>query len=380
MSERKIGLDIVRATAISLVLAAHFLFEYTRYSSPAVDLKVASVLFGFATLGVEIFFVLSGYLIGGILLKSIKNNDNRPTPSLIAGFWYRRWMRTLPNYVLFLVVFTLLTPNAVGLRGFAKYLLFAQNLKKPMVGSFFVVSWSLAVEEWFYLTLPILIYVFFRLAGRVRGAFLGAVTFLLIVPVVLRLTLPLGVPWDSWIRKVVVLRLDSLMWGVLVAALERYRNPIFRKLTTSWVAGLGILTAIAATAYVVSRLDDGSGEFRTRRPDLFVLPVMNIGCALTLPLFSVLKSPRGWVAWVITRVSLWSYSLYLSHIAVIMVVEKHLARWPLQVRGIVAIVGAFAVSALVYHAFEAPILRLRDRTRNARQARGFPVVVGGTVE
>lgn len=374
MTGRKIGLDIVRAVAILLVLAAHFIFDYTRYSSPTVDVRVASVLFGFATLGVEIFFVLSGYLIGGILLKAIKNNDNRPTPGLIAGFWYRRWMRTLPNYVLFLIVFTLLAPG-IGVRGFARYLLFAQNLKKPMVGSFFMVSWSLAVEEWFYLTLPILIYVFYRLAGRVRGAFLGAVTFLLIVPMVLRLTLPTGVPWDSWIRKVVVLRLDSLMWGVLVASLERYRNPIFRQLTRSWVAGLGVMTAIAATAYVVSRLDEGSGEFRTKRPDLFVLPVMNIGCALALPLFSVLKSPRGWPAWVITRISLWSYSLYLSHIAVIMVVEKHLGKWPLHLRGIVALVGAFAVSAFVYHAFEAPIMRLRDRIR-PRAARS-PVPVAG---
>jgi peptidoglycan/LPS O-acetylase OafA/YrhL len=374
VSQRKIGLDIVRAAAISLVLAAHFIFEYTRYSSPGTDVRVASVLFGFATLGVEIFFVLSGYLIGGILLKSIKNNDNRPTPSLIAGFWYRRWMRTLPNYVLFLTVYTLLTPTAVGLRGFARYLLFAQNLKKPMVGSFFVVSWSLAVEEWFYLTLPILIYVFYRLSRRVRGAFLGAVTFLLIVPMVLRLTLPLGVPWDSWIRKVVVLRLDSLMWGVLVAALERYRNPIFRQFTRPWICGVGVMTAVAATAYVVSRLDDGSGEFRTRRPDLFVLPVMNIGCALALPFFSVLQSPRGWPAWVITRISLWSYSLYLSHLAVMMVVEKHLGHWPLHLRGMVALGGAFAVSALVYHAFEAPILRLRDRKRGAPEVRGLAVV------
>jgi peptidoglycan/LPS O-acetylase OafA/YrhL len=78
---------------------------------------------------------------------------------------------------------------------------------------------------------------------------------------------------------------------------------------------------------------------------------------------------------VITRISLWSYSLYLSHLAVIIVVERKLSHWPLHLRGIVAIVGAFAVSALVYHAFEAPILRLRDRIR-PRPARSAVPVAG----
>src|SRR3954470_1290301 len=200
MRQRKVGLDVVRAVAILLVLAGHFLFAYTESVSPGL-------LFVFGALGVEIFFVLSGYLIGGILLGAIKANGNVVTPGLIGNFWYRRWMRTIPNYLLFLAVYALIERPGFGVRRYAAYLLFAQNLRRPMP-NFFIVSWSLTVEEWFYITLPVLIFVLYRVTGRqVRGAFLGAVAVLLLTPLAVRLYLAPGRQWDLWARKVVVMRL-----------------------------------------------------------------------------------------------------------------------------------------------------------------------------
>jgi peptidoglycan/LPS O-acetylase OafA/YrhL len=378
MRQRKIGLDVVRAVAILLVLAGHFLFAYTESVSPGL-------LFVFGALGVEIFFVLSGYLIGGILLGAIKANGNAVTPGLIGNFWYRRWMRTVPNYLLFVAVYALIERPGFGVRRYAAYLLFAQNLRRPMP-NFFIVSWSLTVEEWFYVTLPVLIYVLYRVTGRqVRGAFLGAVAVLLLTPLAVRLYVAPGRPWDAWARKVVVMRLDSIMWGVLIAALERYRAPVFARLTRWWAGLGGAAIAVLAAAYLMSRLLDGvSGDFIATRGDMFILPVMNIGCALALPLFSVAQWPRGVLAWVTVRISLWSYSLYLCHVAVIRLVER---RWRFLegvqswqdhpgARGIVALAATFAVAAAVYHWFEAPILRFRDRRSSAHRvspAAGQPV-------
>lgn len=359
------GLDAVRAVAICLVLAGHFLFAYTPVSP--------SLLFVFGTLGVEIFFVLSGYLIGGILLSSIKANDNVVTPGLIATFWYRRWMRTVPNYLLFVIVYRFIE-HGVSARQLVSYLVFTQNLARPMP-SFFMVSWSLTVEEWFYITLPVLILLLFQLSGRVRNAFLAAVAILLFVPIALRLSFVRGYQWDTWVRKIVVLRLDSMMWGVLIAALERYRIDAFRKLTRWWVAMAGTLIAVLSAAFLMSRLDEGSGDYIASPIDLFILPAINIGCALALPLFSVATWPSGLLGWITLRISLWSYSLYLCHVAVIMLVERARATtgWGQATRGIVALVACFAVAALIYRCFEAPILRLRDRPRRAKALEATPV-------
>ena len=355
MRQRKVGLDVVRAVAILLVLAGHFLFAYTESVSPGL-------LFVFGALGVEIFFVLSGYLIGGILLGAIKANGNVVTPGLIGNFWYRGWMRTIPNYLLFVAVYALIERPGFGVRRYAAYLLFAQNLRRPMP-NFFIVSWSLSVEEWFYLTLPVLIYVLYHVMGRqVRGAFLGAVVVLLLAPLAVRLSIAPGRQWDLRARKVVIMRLDSIMWGVLIAALERYRGAVFARLTRWWVAAGGAAIAVVAAAYLMSRLLDGvSGDFIATRGDMLILPVMSVGCALVLPLASVAQWPKGALAWVAVRNSLWSYSLYLCHVAVIRVVEGRLGNVALGLRGIMALAATFVVAAAVYHGFEAPILRFRDR-------------------
>src|SRR5256885_1482706 len=122
----------------------------------------------------------------------------------------------------------------------------------------------------------------------------------------------------------------------------------------------------------MSRLLDGvSGDFVATRGDMFILPVMSVGCALVLPLSSVAQWPRGPLAWVAVRISLWSYSLYLCHVAVIRVVDGKLGNVALGLRGILALAATFAVAAAVYHGFEAPILRLRDR--RSRRAGGEPM-------
>ena len=97
---RNLGLDILRSVAIGLVLVAHALSFFTRWT--AFDLNALYYVLGF--LGVELFFALSGFLIGRILIETVLSE--RTWPSL-RRFYVRRWLRTLPPYYLVLAVLPL---------------------------------------------------------------------------------------------------------------------------------------------------------------------------------------------------------------------------------------------------------------------------------
>ena len=115
---RVFGLDLLRAIAVLMVLSSHALF-FVRPLFPAIQ---ALSLFGY--LGVELFFVLSGFLVGGIAIRSF---GAQPGTADLFGFWVRRWFRTLPNYYLFLGV-NLAMAAPAGPGGVAPYLVFLQNL------------------------------------------------------------------------------------------------------------------------------------------------------------------------------------------------------------------------------------------------------------
>ena len=92
-NSRVFGLDILRALAILFVVLEH--------GNLLLPLQISSVIHFVIFDGVTLFFVLSGFLIGGILLKTLNKQDH--TPKTIFNFWKRRWFRILPNYFLILV-------------------------------------------------------------------------------------------------------------------------------------------------------------------------------------------------------------------------------------------------------------------------------------
>ena len=133
-SKRIIGLDIIRSLAILSVMASHILgLPYHKYRITA---GLCGVL---AIFGVEVFFVLSGYLIGGIFMRDIEGSHF--DIHTVMHFWKRRWFRTLPNYYLFLIislVVALCTHAAVI--DLYKYFFFWQNLTTGSPEAFFGVS------------------------------------------------------------------------------------------------------------------------------------------------------------------------------------------------------------------------------------------------
>src|SRR5262249_54468852 len=110
----------------------------------------------FGWIGVDLFFVLSGYLIGNQIFKPLAAGDN---PSL-GAFFIRRFLRTLPCYYAVLGIYFLWNDGAAPT---AKYVFFTQNFGIPET---FAPSWSLCVEEQFYLLFPLIVLALHRLGCR----------------------------------------------------------------------------------------------------------------------------------------------------------------------------------------------------------------------
>jgi peptidoglycan/LPS O-acetylase OafA/YrhL len=213
-------LDGLRGIAILLVLLCHSTFELHPSSKALAYLTSVGRL---TWSGVDLFFVLSGFLIGGILL------DARNSPRYYSTFYIRRAFRILPAYAVLVCVFLIrfLRPDAGALGAFSAnqipwfaYFTFSQNLWMAGLGSFGVgtmaATWSLAIEEQFYLTAP---WVVRRITKRRLAITL--VGLIAVAPLV-RVVLYCFVSTGSFADYVLMpCRADTLGVGVLIALLVR---------------------------------------------------------------------------------------------------------------------------------------------------------------
>src|SRR5882762_114777 len=216
LSGRIPELDGIRGIAIGMVLIAHFFLVVSRPGSP---LAYALVPLRLDWSGVDLFFVLSGFLIGGILL------DNREATNYFRVFYTRRFFRILPAYFRCVSVVYLLMRliesgtitrlsflSSINVLPWAPHLPFLQNLwlAATNAGVILVITWSLAIEEQFYLTLPLLV----RFLSPKR--LLTLVCVVIVAAPLLRLTLTLMWPGHPWAAFALLpCRADSLMLGVL---------------------------------------------------------------------------------------------------------------------------------------------------------------------
>lgn len=188
---RNFGLDIARSIAILLVLLAHAGITF-----------VFGINLGF--IGVEIFFVLSGFLIGQIILREFKTEV---TIQNCGTFYINRWLRTFPLYYLILIIKDLIT----GTQFHYKHYLFTQNNDDL---SFYPVSWSLAIEEWFYILIPLVFLINTRIFKIQALTFISSLIILAILSrfFYILMTNP---EIDLGVRKFIPLRFDALLIGVL---------------------------------------------------------------------------------------------------------------------------------------------------------------------
>ncbi|WP_140002291.1 acyltransferase family protein [Flavobacterium microcysteis] len=364
---RIFGLDLMRAVAILMVLSSHCLWIY-----PESNSFIAQLLKLFGFLGVEIFFVLSGFLIGKILLQSYLKEDFYF--SHVRNFLKRRWFRTLPNYFLILLI-NILIAAIIGykIESLWKYFFFVQNFDRAMP-AFFPESWSLSVEEWAYVVLPLLLVLagFFAKPKNKSRFFVILLVLLIMVSLLAKIicyqnTLLTNLDiWNVSLKAVVIYRLDAIFYGVL-ASWMYCRYPNFWKKNKSIFLVIGILCFLFI-AFGIGKIGftpEGQNRF------LYVayLPIVSISISLFLPFLSGWKSERSMLKSPVVFISLISYSIYLLHYSVILQLMKYFipveeySMLQKHVFTFTYLLLTIILSYALYVWYEKPMMDLREKSK-----------------
>ena len=358
--KRSASLDFLRGSAAFAVAIPHYLTTNAPFQ-PAAE--------AVAIVGVEVFFVLSGFVLAPQIVDWV---IARPWRNL-GVFLARRWMRTIPPYVAALAVVALMT-GKLWSADTLRYLFYVENL----VGSanatdYYPVAWSLAVEEWFYLLFAPLMFLVGRLLGRSDRRFEVAFAVLFILAIVALRAFAAPADWDRDIRRATVFRVDSIVWGYLLYIALEKRPLLALKTEAGWrtFAALGV-TLVGATALefgVSISAIEGSAVAQQAFPYSSALfGVAAVGFFREAEPFF-----RGRVA---SAVGFWlgriSYSAYLFHIVIVMAMKPMIADWPLlaQLALYVALISAF--STVFWRGFERPILAARPNYAPSAHSKPLP--------
>ena len=372
------ALDGIRGLAILMVLFHHAVYGAVAGGPLGRGLIRAAEL---GWLGVDLFFVLSGFLITGILL------DSRDDPHFYRNFYMRRTLRIFPLYYAFLLVYLGLGPvlpldrermaEAVSYKWWLVFYL--TNVLICLKGSFIVASinhlWTLAVEEHFYLIWPTLVRAFAPRLGLVCAA---AVALGLGSRVAFLAT---GM-WPPAPYVFTLCRADALALGGLLALVYRAPGGLGGlRVPLAWALAGGV-AFVAAFAYEGSPLYSGRA-------------IKSIGYTVTALGFVgligrvLLASPASTLG----RVSLWgplrtlgtySYGLYVFHHPIRIVLQRllpferlgvlvHSYVAGLVLHGLLMFAISFAVAWASYHGFEKHFLKLKRFFEPARRAAPAPI-------
>lgn len=362
------GLDLLRAIAIVWVM----LFHSFLVGGLGADFAWLS-RFGWA--GVDIFFVLSGFLIGTQVLQALQHGDRLS----LAGFYARRAWRILPAFAVVLALYVFFPPlrELPGLQPWWQFATFTLNLvieyeRNPA----FSHAWSLCVEEHFYAVFPLLALGLSRRASTPRLLALFATVVL--AGIALR-----GATWlhfssldppRNWFIEEIYyptwMRLDGLLVGVMLAGLKVYRPQTWERLQQR--ANVGLLCGVLVCAVALWLYRERTGLLA----NTLGWPVLSFGLGLLVFAGAGRHSLIGrcsipGMAWLAAI----SYSLYLSHKIALHLVQVWLAPSMAGSRVLLFLSYALAVlllGALLHYAVERPFLRWRDRRQQTRAGTPSP--------
>lgn len=342
------SLDGMRAVSIGLVLISHLI-----YSTATRNPRVANAAGSIGGFGVEVFFVISGFIITHLLLKE---TDRTGTISL-RNFYIRRAFRIWPAYYLFLfTVFVLQRLMILGLptRDLIASGLFVWNYSHA-TNTWLGHTWSLSVEEQFYLFWPALLWLFG--ARRSLGI---ALSLLVIVPAIRIATLVMLPASSFWVERMGWLghdRMDSMMYGCVTAILlgrPAFRSHVMRFLAVGgrWIALVGLVGSLLATQVVPYYLNSVGLSLE--------------GTCIALLLIWFVCRPEGGMGRVLNtpvlvHVGLISFSLYLWQ--QLFINEKTV---PLLRHVPMCLICSFMLAEFSYWFVERPFLRVRERWTKGR--------------
>lgn len=354
---RSRSLDILRLVAVLLVLGRH-LEPFPIVFGKNLTFYVTRLWQNGGWTGVDLFFVLSGYLIGGLLFAEV----NRTGGLRASRFLLRRGLKIYPAFYVFLA--TMLAAYAVRhvpMRSLSivAECLFLQNY----LGGLWNHTWSLAVEEHFYFSLPAVLLLLLRLRREGNDPF--RVMPLLVASVAavcltLRIALARTLPFDNLVHLFPThLRIDSLLIGVGVAYAVHFHRDALLAWRKRWLPFLllGPLAFLPAFCYPL-----GS---RWWLHSIALTAFAAGAAAIMIALFEVEPPPFPIVRFA-AYLGSHSYSVYLWHTVIGILALGIRSRLPptaaaWYLYAIVYVISAFAAGLLMAAAIEFPLLRIRDR-------------------
>lgn len=349
---RNLGLDIIRSCAICFVLICHSIFFTLNINS-----QFTTYL---GILSVEMFFVLSGFLVGKNMILMMLDDVS---PNVVKKFYVNRFFRTIPLYYIMLLITSFIEKTPVPVSSFA----FLQNFNENDLG-FMPVSWSLSVEIWFYFFVPAFFVIFVKIClGQVqrRKAIFITIGLLYCIPLILRICHVYwnDPTWDWGVRKQVPLRLDSIMTGVYLAAAKIFYpntySQMARKKKNLRVSLIGLVSlGIVYCTYLGT-----GGNFDKS-------PFWKVFLFTLLPLFSGIlmiymeNSPKiqeysqKRLGKIVSNISEISYGVYLMHWNIFVAFSRIEKGW---ISFALAVLCSLTIGKVVYLCFEQPMMKVKEK-------------------
>jgi peptidoglycan/LPS O-acetylase OafA/YrhL len=338
---RNQSLDALRCLAILLVIGFHLNF-YTVWGRAG-------------WIGVDLFFVLSGFLISGLLFQEYKNKGKID----IKRFLIRRGLKIYPSFYLLIAAAAILSfvkqsPQLKTQVIFSSF--FAQNYYNGTAFTILAHTWSLAVEEHFYLMLPLLLLLLIALKRPEPFRTIPAI-FVLVALTCLTFRCFSLLPGHE--ARATHLRLDSLFAGVTVGYLYHFKSQLFQKLS----GNLSLLLSIILCSPAVLL------EHRSRFMQTVGFTSLLFGFSL-LVIWSVTRTPRSPIVRRMVggaaKIGFYSYSIYLWHT---IAAEFFLSRFTLTALNFwICLACTIALGVLMGRLVEAPYLALRERIAPSSRA------------
>lgn len=360
---RNIGLDWLRALAILFTLIGHGVYCFSGTQAGIINLFVFD--------GVAIFFVLSGFLIMNLFYKEIVQQDELNI-SHILKFMGKRWFRTLPNYFFILlilyIIYTSFLPHKIVHIPIWKYLFFLQTANQEPL-QFFGESWSIAIEEWFYLIFPILYFILSKIYTNSRNNLLFIIVLFILYSMGYRIQNTINLtgynPSElAHINKYTLFaRFDGLGFGMLTAWIYNYRRDIFNKLASSkiWVIGAIIMWILLK---IIHKLDIAEQTF-----SILDSTIKSISLALAIPFLYIhfkgtmlLNLNKN-----VQKIAILSYSIYLINLSLvyILMVKPYLNNKTTLIFQMIAFISFICITIILslfsYHFVEKPFLNMRNK-------------------
>jgi peptidoglycan/LPS O-acetylase OafA/YrhL len=340
ISKRYSNIDQLRFIAALTVAIAHLIISN---KGSSLNLEIIS------SISVEVFFIISGFVLAPQILK-VAQSQNINNYKI---FLIRRWYRTIPLYILSLLLTSIILGQFLSF-DFFKYLFFVQNFFEIVVNiDYFSISWSLSVEEWFYIIFPIFLYIFLKFLkiNNYKTIIYVSIIFMIII-FLLRFININDEEWGSNIRRTVLYRLDSIVFGFI---LFFYKDKIIDKFMNKvWLFVSIIFISIIIHNILIINSSQNLILFK-----IIFHYLIGLWGSLVVLFFYITdkKIKKRSLIQINLFLGRISYSIYLFHLMIIYIIS--LFNVSIIHTIVLFLLIQISISSLLYYYFEEPILKLR---------------------